>query len=418
MDTVHIDRRSFLTAAALGAGMAATANTKEEAMTDAAANTANPGDRPVKYWMHGFGGDDARETARALREAGFSIVVAGGSAVIEAVNEAGMASWLCGGGYPLVRDEDALKSRDIEGNAQVWFGSGSPCCPEIQDASLAAYEQMVKTDGISGILVDGVRFASPASGLMPFLTDFSAYAENRAGELGFDFSLMKSDVARLHQSVMQLKERPALFTERFASPSGMIEWLTGYPGVFEWLRFRRAHTTGHFRALSEIIHGAGLRMGVYIFTPCLAPLVGQSYEDLRDMVDVFAPMIYRNYPKHPGPACLNWELAELPHELGFAGAPAEAETMSAVLAWAGFADLGVTPRVEAVREALPPETVGRETGRARGLIGGDKELAPIIYIDDPLMGDTARLVRANNADGINFFVFKEDWKSMVAPATG
>ena len=47
---------------------------------------------------------------------------------------------------------------------------------------------------------------------------------------------------------------------------------------------------------------------------------------------------------------------------------------------------------------------------------GDRELAPIIYIDDPRMVESADAVRRNGADGLNFFVFKDAWKKMVRPA--
>lgn len=411
MDKRHVGRRTFLQAAALGAGMAIAAKAEE---TSVKSETARPG--VSKYWMHGFEGEDPKAVAGSLRDAGFNVVVAGGAAVIEAVTGAGMEAWLCGGGFSLVRDEDALKARDINGDPQLWFGSGSPCCPEIQEAALASYAKMATTEGITGILVDGVRFASPASGLMPFLTDFSDHAEKRAEELGFDFALMKRDVAALHCTLTgKVEERTACLV-RLSSSSGMLEWLTGHPGILEWLRFRRAHTTSHFKALSEIIHGAGLKMGVYIFTPSVAPLVGQSYKDLSDIVDVFAPMIYRNYPDHPGPACLNWELTEVPGELGVAGTPEEETVMNAILSWAGFAGLNIAPRVEDIKKELPPDVVGRETSQARMLLGQNKELAPIIYIDDPLMANTARGVKENGADGLNFFVFKKDWASMVRPA--
>ena len=71
--------------------------------------------------------------------------------------------------------------------------------------------------------------------------------------------------------------------------------------------------------------------------------------------------------------------------------------------------------IAAVEKALPPEAVGRETKRAHGLIGG-KELAPIIYIEDPEMATTAQLVRDAGADGVNFFVYKDNWADMVRPA--
>ena len=412
MEAKNVGRRAFLKTAALGTGIAAAVAAAGEG---ASPRPVSP-TRAVRYWMHGLEGSDPKAVAAALKEAGFGVVVAGGAPVIEAVNGAGMEAWLCGSGFPLIRDDDALKARDIEGAPQVWFGSGSPCCPEIQEAALASYAQMVKTEGVKGILVDGARFASPGSGLMPFFTDFSVHAEKRAGELGFDFALMKRDVALLLQALRSEPGARGAVFERFATPAALLEWLTGHPGVLDWFRFRRAHTTSHFKKLSEIIHGAGLRMGIYVFTPCLAPLVGQSYEDLREMIDVFAPMIYRNYPDHPGPACLNWELAELAGELGIAGTPGENGTVSAILSWAGFAGLEMERGVDALKAALPPEAVGLETRRARLLLGEDKELAPIIYIDDPLMGETARLVRENGADGVNFFVFKENWATMVRPA--
>ncbi|MCK5862036.1 MAG: hypothetical protein KAH38_06105 [Candidatus Hydrogenedentes bacterium] len=412
MSSGNTNRRGFLKASTFAMGYALVAGAEEKKID---APKVIPEASETKYWMHGINGDTPQDTAQELHDAGFNVVVAGGDTVIEAVKNAGMESWLCGGGFPLVRDDDAIKAIDIMGAPQKWFGSGSPNSPEVREASVKSYEEMVKTEGITGILVDGCRFASPASGLMPFLTDFSAHSSAKADALGFDFSLMKRDVARLHKTLTGAEDAEKRSIEWLSKPVGIAEWLVEHPGVVEWLRFRRVCSTEHFMTLAEIIHGAGLRMGVYIFSPCIAPLVGQSYEDLRSFVDVFAPMIYRNYPKDPGPACLNWELTELPQELGVAGTPSEQPVMDMIMEWTGFSDLPVEHSVEAVRKALPPGAVGLETQRARDLIGG-KELAPIIYIDDPEMAVTAQQVRDAGADGVNFFVFKEKWADMVRPA--
>jgi len=405
-----MDRRHFLYSAAAGVGLAAALQGAASQAESASAKNA------YHRWIHGLGGDDPAATAAEMKACGFERVVANGEAAIEAINGAGMEAWMCGGGFSLIRNEDALRSRDIFGQPQDWFGSGSPCCDEIREASLESYRKMAQTPGVKGILVDGVRFASPASGLLPFLTDFSGHAERRARELDMDFALMKRDVTKLHDLLTGSGLADAAVRFGSAAPTAWLEELGRLPGLLEWLRFRRVCTTAHFRALSEIIHGAGLRMGVYIFTPCLAPLVGQSYEDLKSFVGVFAPMIYRNYPDHPGPACLNWELAELPDVLGVSGTAGEKAVMEAVLNLTGFAGLMDAPSVEAVKKALPPQAVALETRRARALIGDEKELAPIIYIDDPLMAETAAGVRAAGADGVNFFVYKDQWKEMTAPA--
>jgi len=405
-----VNRRRFLqTAAAAGMIAGAAANAQE------AAPAAAPAKRR-KYWIYGCG-DQPEETAKAMREQGFDVVVGGDAKTVAAVRAAGMEAWQCGGAFGTAETDTENLAVDIEGKPQVWFGSGSPNSPAIRAKNLESYRAMAAMEGVTGVLVDGCRFASPGSGLMPFLTDFSTHSEKRAAELGFDFALMKRDVGALLALVQgggdAKRLRPWL-----ESPAGALEALTGLPGLLEWLRFRRACATAHFRDISEILHGAGKQMGVYIFTPSLAPLVGQSYADLAPFVDVFAPMIYRNYPDKPGIACLNWELACLPDELGVAGTPDEEAVMRLILAFTGLDGAVTSRRVRHILTAVPPEAVGHETAMARAQLPPDKELAPIVYIDDPQMAETADQVLTHGADGIAFFLYKEEWKRMTAPAFG
>lgn len=368
-----------------------------------------------KYWMHGFGGDDPKATAKAMREAGLNCVVAGGDAIIAAIRGEGMTAWQCGGAFGAGQEDEPWLAVDIHGQRQKWFGSGCPNQQTLRDRNLKSYEALAKTPGLEGILVDGCRFASPASGLNAYFTCFCDVCREKALRLGLDFSRMKNDAAALF-SLLSNKgagsRQNALWLQ---TPAGLFEWLTGHAGVLDWMRFRRLCATEHFRAISAILHGANLRMGVYIFTPSLAPLVGQSYVDLAEFVDVFAPMIYRNYPDRPGEACLNWELTNIPEELGLAGAPQENAAMGMLLACAGL-DREVPQRtINEMRAALPPEAVGRQTALARAVLGPEKELAPIIYIDDPLMAQTAEQVRKNGANGLNFFVYKDNWADLIRP---
>jgi hypothetical protein len=405
-----LSRRAFLGTAAAGALAAGVRGAANPA-------TEDDGMQPVRYWMHGFGGEPA-DTARALRDAGFHVAVAGGAAVIEAVNEAGMESWLCGGAFGLGKygEGDGHKAIDITGAPQVWFGSGSPNSPALREQNLESYQDMAETDGVAGILVDGCRFASPASGIAAFFTDFGPHSEKKAAELGYDWPRMRRDVGALHELVRGGWACGPGRAEWLGKPVAALEWLTRHPGVLDWFRFRTQCSTEHFKAIAEVIHGAGKRMGVYIFTPSLAPLVGQSYADLAPFVDVFAPMIYRNYPERPGIACLNWELTIIPEEMGVAGTPAEAALLELILVWTGLAGTVPDRDIARVQAAVPPEAVAHETAMARALLPPDKELAPIIYIDDPLMEQTARLVRDQGANGLNFFVYKDNWADLVRPA--
>jgi len=412
----NMPRRAFLGVAA-GVGATQWAMRAISAQTGAASAAATQEGSTVKrcrYWMHGFGGEP-KAAAQAFKDAGFDVVVAGGEAVIEAVRAAGMESWLCGGAFGVGKEDETLQAVDITGQRRIWFGSGCPNQAALRDRNLKSYESMAATAGIQGILVDGCRFASPASGLHPFLTCFCEGCAEKAGKLGFDFGRIKTDVAALRELLLDKGAGAKRRAAWFENPIGVIEWLTEHPGILDWLRFRRVCITEHFRNISAIIHGANLRLGVYIFTPSLSALVGQSYVDLAEFMDVFAPMIYRNYPDSAGEACLNWELTNIPEELGLIGDPAEMQAMDLILRWTGLDKAVTARRIKHVRAALPPEAAGHQTRMARALIG-DKELAPIIYIDDPLMGQTADLVRQNGADGVNFFVYKEAWAEMVRDA--
>lgn len=406
-----VTRRIFLST--LGAGAAGMAL----AQTNSPSPTPQTKETPMtKYWMHGFGGTDPKATARAMKEAGLNVVVAGGDAVISAIRENGMEAWLCGGAFGVGDDEKTMMAINIKGEPKKWFGSGCPNNTTIRERNLKSYTDMAATKNIQGILLDGCRFASPASGLDVYFTCFCDVCKEKAGKLGFDFARMKQDVNTLYETISskgKTSKRAAAWLE---SPTGVVEFLTQLPGLLDWLRFRRICITEHFRNLSEIIHGANLRMGVYIFTPSLAPLVGQSYVDLAEFMDVFAPMIYRNYPDKPGEACLNWEVTNIPEEIGVAGTPLEASVMTLVLSWLNLEHVVTARTIQEIRAELPPEAVGNETKMARATIGPDKELAPIIYIDDPLMAKTADLTRKNGANGVNFFVYKDAWADMVRPA--
>ena len=93
-------------------------------------------------------------------------------------------------------------------------------------------------------------------------------------------------------------------------------------------------------------------------------------------------MIYRNYPKSPGPACLNWELTNIVEEAGLEGTDEEA-AMRATLRWVGLETDVDELSIAAVRRGLPPSATIAETARARALLPESKELAPIVTIDDP-----------------------------------
>ena len=370
----------------------------------------------MKYWMHGI--TDANSHAHRLAAAGFVSVVVRSASDARAVREAGMDAWLCGSGFPLIRDDDSIKAVGLDGLPHVWFNSASPCAREVREASLEKYRRMAESDGVAGILIDGCRFASPASGPAAFLTDFSPHAESRAEELGFDFASMRNDLGHAWSALRSALSAPGRPSDERQTPDPsipilrVVEALGEYPGVLEWLRFRRTCASDHFRAIAEIVHAAGKQCGAYVFSPSIAPIVGQNYADLARIMDVVSPMVYRAYPKAPGIAALNHEVAAIIEAL----VPSDAESSSAVLAILdalGYRGLVTGPTAASVRNGLAVPIVGLECARARAALGDDAILVPIIQLDDPDLHAAIREVDAAGVDAVNFFRFAEDWGSRI-----
>ncbi len=370
----------------------------------------------MKYWMHGI--TDADTHARRLAAAGFVSVVVRSVSDARIVRETGMDAWLCGSGFPLIRDDDSIKAVGIDGLPHVWFNSASPCAREVREASLEKYRRMAESDGVAGILIDGCRFASPASGPAAFLTDFSPHAETRAEELGFDFAAMRSDLGNAWSALRNALSAPGRLADERQTPdpsipiARVVEALGEYPGVLEWLRFRRTCTSDHFRAIAEIVHGAGMRCGAYVFSPSIAPLVGQNYADLARIMDVVSPMVYRIYPTAPGIAALNHEVAAIIDAL-FPPDTESSAAVSAILDALGFRGLASDPTASAARGGLDVRVVGLECARARAALGDDATLVPIIQLDDPDLHAAIREVDAAGVDAVNFFRFAEDWGSRI-----
>lgn len=371
------------------------------------------------FWMHGIDEIDPHTSAMRLHDKGVSAVVLNNPRHAAAASAAGLDVWLYATCFALdeLLDEDSHKTVDITGRSQAWFGCGCPNSPILRERNLELVRRLAGTPEIKGIFIDRCRFASPAAGLNAFLTCFDDICRQKAENMGYDFAQIRRDVRFLYQSLKgkkQAHERRGLMW--FKGPAGVVEWLMDHPGLLDWLRFRRSSITEHFRAVSEIVHRAGLRLGVYLFTPSLAPLVGQSYIDLRDFVDVFAPIIFRNCPHKACEACLAWEITAIPDELSVGGTSMESLVTSIMLSWTRMTGPVTERTIAGLRSGgISPEAAARESILARSLIGRNKELAPIINMDDPLLGETAMLMFANGANGMNFFRFRDNWEKLVAP---
>jgi hypothetical protein len=308
-------------------------------------------------------------------------------AKIESSHQNGMTWELACGAFGTT--DERLFAVDVVGRATRWFASGCPNREEIRIPALARIEQLARTPGISGIVIDGARFASPASpeGATAFFSCFCPCCMAKAQSLGYDAERMKTAVALLYQAI-------------FAN--GDLQLNTCRDGLRDWLQFRASCTTEFLRAFHETVKQANpaLRTGIFIFAPTLASLVGQDYASLT-FLDSFVPMIYRHYKQPKGPACLDHEYRAINRYIAQAS-PAARPILRELAT-----EIGLQFPAEQDDGVFQPSAIERETALARRMIG-DRELCPIILLDDDRLAESVAAARRGGADDVGFFAYKPE----------
>lgn len=352
----------------------------------------------MKLWMYGCSDAEAGVTSekglQELKQLGFSAYTGGAETAQEAAG-LGLDAYVVSGAYrgPDFTGDEWL-AQDPWGRPQHWFGSTCPTRREVREYNLERVRALASTPGIKGVIIDGARFASPASGtsLESFFTCFCPSCLEKAKAMGFDVREMREAAARLYD---YLRGDPVDLT-----------WFCH--GLMEWMQFRRAATTEHLvnfcRTVKEV--DPSLKTGIFIFPPALSDIVGQNYRDLAVVMDFFSPMIYRCYPQTDGPACLNVELSEMLRRLIKSGHETPAECVRDISGLTGL-DITGYEDPEVLQKGLDVRIIAEETSRARTMIR-QKELVPILELDDPDLGASTDMAAKGGADSVSFFAFRED----------
>jgi len=344
----------------------------------------------MDFWMHGLGGDPD-QNAKKLKKSGFSAVI-GDSSAIDAARGVGLDCYLCTGayGYGAFNNEGYL-SLDVNGDRRLWFGSACPTNAEVRSKNISDIKTMAASKNIKGVLIDGARFASPASAdnAEAFFTCFCGNCMEKATGYGYDAARMQKSAFELYR-LYKGDGNSSAFVERHLA------------GLMDWFAFRRIATTEHLLNFVDAVKSANADMiaGIYIFTPSLSFLVGQNYSDLAKRMDIISPMIYRKYKSDDGPACLNHETTAIFNILR--GVLKDAKKTRALLS----ALTGVNVDEHIKETGFPPETVGAEVKKAAGLAGGEK-IIPIILLDDDRLRESIKSCADAGARTVSFFTYDD-----------
>lgn len=361
-------------------------------------------------WTFGLPADDPAGAADALVQHDFSVVVLGTDAEQAPVaREAGLAVFASLPTFPVESssgDEDLLAESAL-GGCYTWFGSGCPNAPELRARHLDQVQHLVASHCWDGVFLDGIRFASPHAGPDAFFTCFCRRCRVAAERLGYDFDRMRRDVGTL-QRLARADKKGDLTP---AAPIDLVNLLVHLPGVVDWLRFRADCIAEYVAAVRAVVSETpGKLLGAYLFSPSLAPLVGQDYPRLAPYLDVVSPMIYR---QGDGDAVLASELASVATFLVAAGA-AEPEAMALVASTIGLTLDDTAPTASSLDQQIRPAFVGAEMRRAARELGGYDKLVPIVWFDDPLLQEV--IAECRNAAGLCLFLLTDATRARIGEA--
>lgn len=339
-------------------------------------------------WMFGAGDPDAR---RQMGELGFTVLT-DNRADLKPVDVPEFALWRCLPAFSrrYVQKPDENLAQDPCGVPHKWFGSVCPTLPEAREGNLAHARRAAAEEGIAGILIDGCRFSSPASGegLDSFFTCFCPRCMDRMTAMGLNAEKIRTSVAALQR----------LCRGEAAEVDA--------DGIRQWLQFRKTVVTEHIAEFVRAVHQVktDLPVGIYAFTPSIAHWVGQDYAALKEAgISLFAPMIYRHWRDQNGPACLNVEVAALAEGLEKSLSPGR---VKALLERDCALPLASGKGEEIFAQGFAPDVVGLEAAKVRAAVG-DGALWPILQLEDEDLAKSEAAALAAGADGVAFFAWNE-----------
>ena len=200
------------------------------------------------------------------------------------------------------------------------FKLACPNNPHAVETSLEHLERLMTTYQFDGVFLDKIRFPSPANGLAEVFSCFCPHCVDKASRTG----LSLDDVG----SMLTDWRGDTVAADPVAIPEG-APWLehlvASRPLVQRFLRFRADSVSAVVAEATRRMRKLGRKVSLDVFTPALAPLVGQDFTALAPGAAWIKPMIYRF---GDGPANLRSELPRLIRELGAFLGQSEATAMA------------------------------------------------------------------------------------------
>ena len=239
------------------------------------------------------------------------------------------------------------------------FRQACPNNPLTLATSLSRLEEIMARYPFDGVFLDKIRFPSPANGLADVFSCFCPHCTRAAAEAGLDLDEVRAVLEGGRAG------RAAMTPVGIPRGARWLEQLVGgEPLLQRFIRFRADSIGALVDTVTQRMREMGRKVSLDVFTPMLAPLVGQDLTALARGADWIKPMIYRF---GNGPANLRSELPSLLRDLGHRLGYDEVAAMN----WAAMQVDGIERSTLAeIETAAPLSLVRAETSRALALCGG------------------------------------------------
>ena len=299
-----------------------------------------------------------------------------------------------------------------EAEVHETFRFACPNNPACKEKTLRRLWELLNGYPFDGVFLDKIRFPSPANGLDEVLSCFCEHCRRAAAAAGLDLV----SVARSLDGRFAPPEAVPANREGANVRSWLAALVAAEPLLSQFLRFRNNSVT---RLIAEVygeVSRLGRKVALDLFSPGLAPLVGQDYRALSKFCTWAKPMTYR---VAIGPAGLRLEIPALVE--GFAKMFNVSE--SDICDWASLHVPGFDlDTLRLTREAaVPLPLMASEMAEAVGSMhpvpvyfGLELVSHPgVIEIAPALVNDMVRVGRAARAAGTII-----SWDLMHAPVDG
>jgi hypothetical protein len=192
----------------------------------------------------------------------------------------------------------AEKGVDVEET----FRFACPNNPAVRDKTTRRLRELLIRYDFKGVFLDKIRFPSPANGVDEMVSCFCDHCRRAANAQGLDLEA----VVRIFGDGDL--DANALSLEGSSRGLWLDSIAAANPLLARFLAFRTASIARLAGELADECRRLGRSVSLDLFSPSLAPLVGQDYQRLKGCCDWAKPMTYR---LARGPAGLRLEVPAL-----------------------------------------------------------------------------------------------------------